>query len=75
VAVTKRFLTQDYMMSQRQETRVDCRDQCFACGILPKLRELRRDTADEAWECPPVSSITERKKRRREGSLSLNVIR
>lgn len=62
VAVTKRFLTQDYLMSQKQETRVDCRHQCFACGILPKLKELRRETAPEAWECPPVSKIADRRK-------------
>ena len=54
VAVTKKFLTQDYLMSQAQETRIDCREQCFACGILPKLKELRRETAPEAWQCPPV---------------------
>jgi radical SAM superfamily enzyme YgiQ (UPF0313 family) len=63
VAVTKRFLTQDYLMSQRQETRIDCRRQCFACGILPKLKDLRRETAAEAWECPPVTRISERKKK------------
>ncbi|MEZ4645064.1 MAG: TIGR03960 family B12-binding radical SAM protein [Chloroflexota bacterium] len=54
VAVTKKFLTQDYLMSQQQETRVDCRHNCFACGILPKLRDLRRETSEDAWECPPV---------------------
>ncbi|MCB8922850.1 MAG: TIGR03960 family B12-binding radical SAM protein [Ardenticatenaceae bacterium] len=54
VAVTKKFLTQDYLMSQQQETRVDCRNHCFACGILPKLRDLRRETEPEAWQCPPV---------------------
>ena len=54
IAVTKKFLTKDYLMSQEQETRVDCRNQCFACGILPKLKELRRETADDAWKCPPV---------------------
>lgn len=54
VAITRKFLTQDYLMSQAQETRIDCRHQCFACGILPKLTDLRRETAPEAWECPPV---------------------
>ncbi|NCF65963.1 MAG: TIGR03960 family B12-binding radical SAM protein [Chloroflexi bacterium] len=54
VAVTKKFLTKDYLMSQQQETRVDCRNQCFACGILPKLKDLRRETPLEAWQCPPV---------------------
>jgi radical SAM family uncharacterized protein len=63
VALTRRFLTEDYLMSQREETRIDCRDQCFACGILPKLKDLRRETAPEAWECPPVSKISDRKRR------------
>jgi hypothetical protein len=63
VAVTRRFLTQDYLMSQEGETRIDCRDQCFACGILPKFKDLRRDTLVEAWECPPVTRIADRKKR------------
>ena len=62
VAVTRRFLTGDYLMSQREETRVDCREQCFACGILPKLKELRRATPVEAWECPPVTRVSARKK-------------
>jgi radical SAM family uncharacterized protein len=72
VAVTRRFLTQDYLMSQRQETRVDCREHCFACGILPKLRDLRRETPPEAWECPPVTAVAERK---RAGVIDLPVIR
>lgn len=54
VAITRKFLTQDYLMSQQQETRVDCRHQCFACGILPKLKDMRRETVESAWECPPV---------------------
>lgn len=63
VAVTRRFLTQDYLMSRQGETRVDCRDQCFACGILPKFKEMRRETPAEAWECPPVTRIADRKQR------------
>lgn len=54
IAITRKFMTQDYLMSQQQETRIDCRHHCFACGILPKLKDLRRETADSAWECPPV---------------------
>lgn len=63
IAVTKKFLTQDYLMSQAQETRVDCRHNCFACGILPKLKDLRRETTDEAWECPPVPTRKHHKPR------------
>ena len=54
VAVKKKFLLEDYLMSQRGETRVDCRDNCFACGILPKFSQVRSQTPAEAWECPPV---------------------
>mgnify|MGYP005841582355 CR=1 FL=1 len=54
VAVRKKFLVEDYLMSQRGQTRVDCRNQCFACGILPKFAQPRSETAPEAWECPPV---------------------
>ena len=62
-AVRKSFLIQDYLMSHRQETRIDCRDQCFACGILPKFTRTRMQTPAEAWECPPVKPISERRKR------------
>jgi radical SAM family uncharacterized protein len=61
VAVTRSFLTKDFLMSQNGQTRIDCRDQCFACGILPKLVDLRRETPVEAWECPPVSKIVDRR--------------
>lgn len=54
IAVTKKFLTKDYLMSLEQETRIDCRHHCFACGILPELKDLRRETPPEAWQCPPV---------------------
>ncbi|MGD2076782.1 MAG: TIGR03960 family B12-binding radical SAM protein [Chloroflexota bacterium] len=73
VAVTRRFLTQDYLMSRQGETRIDCRDQCFACGILPKLKDLRRETPAEAWECPPVSKIADRR-RRQQRSIPLSSV-
>ena len=54
VAVKKQFLTEDYLWSLRGRTRVDCRERCFACGILPRFTQLRMDTTPEAWECPEV---------------------
>jgi hypothetical protein len=54
VAVKKKFLLEDYRMSLVGETRQDCRNQCFACGILPKFRETRMETPAAAWKCPPV---------------------
>ncbi len=62
VAVHRKFLLQDYHMSLKGDTRVDCRDKCFACGILPKFTETRSETPAEAWECPPVRPIPERKR-------------
>ena len=52
--VRKRFLTEDYLWSLQGKTRVDCRRRCFACGILPKFADLRRENPGDAWECPEV---------------------
>ncbi len=54
--VTKQFLVRDYEASLRGETRFDCREQCYACGILKAFREERDGLVAEAWGCPPVRS-------------------
>jgi radical SAM family uncharacterized protein len=54
--VRKQFLTEDYLMSVKGQTRIDCRERCFACGILPKFADLRRDHPGNVWECPEVRS-------------------
>ena len=72
-AVHKKFLKEDYLMSIRRETRVDCRDKCFACGILPKFAKERSTTEEMAWECPPVKPISERR-RARQATIPLNTI-
>lgn len=69
--VKKRFLLEDYLMSQRGETRVDCRGHCFACGILPKFAPLRMATPAEAWQCPPVTPRAQRQRSAQE-KLALN---
>ncbi len=53
-AVSKRFLQTDYRWSEAERTRVDCRHQCFACGILPTFNDLRRAHPGEVWKCPEV---------------------
>jgi len=53
--VRKKFLFDDYLGSQRAETRHDCRESCFACGILPTFAELRRGNPGDVWKCPDVS--------------------
>ncbi|MGB6421471.1 MAG: TIGR03960 family B12-binding radical SAM protein [Anaerolineales bacterium] len=54
--VRKKFLIEDYLWSQSGQTRLDCREQCFACGILPAFADLRRDNPGEFWGCPEVKS-------------------
>jgi radical SAM family uncharacterized protein len=54
--VTKRYLKKDFQMSLQGEVRADCREQCYACGILPNFLELRRQTSQADWKCPEVTS-------------------
>jgi radical SAM family uncharacterized protein len=55
-AVRKNFLFQDFRQSLEGQIRVDCRLNCFACGILPTFANLRRDNPGEEWKCPDVKS-------------------
>lgn len=54
--VRKKFLAEDYLWSKQRKTRVDCRERCFACGILPTFADLRRMHPGEVWQCPEVKS-------------------
>lgn len=60
-AVSKRFLTEDYLWSLQGRTRVDCRERCFACGVLPMYAEMRRMHPGDMWECPEVRSPSRNK--------------
>jgi radical SAM family uncharacterized protein len=53
--VTKKYLARDYEASLRGETRLDCREQCYACGILTAFRDQRAALSAEAWGCPPIN--------------------
>ncbi|HEX8992063.1 MAG TPA: TIGR03960 family B12-binding radical SAM protein [Anaerolineales bacterium] len=55
-AVRKNFLFQDFRQSLEGRIRVDCRLNCFACGILPTFSNLRRENPGEGWKCPDVKS-------------------
>ncbi len=55
-AVRKNFLFQDFRQSLEGQIRVDCRLNCYACGILPTFIDMRRDHPGEAWKCPEVKS-------------------
>jgi hypothetical protein len=54
--VRKKYLADDYRMSLEGATRVDCRERCFACGILPTFADLRRENPGDAWQCPEVKT-------------------
>jgi hypothetical protein len=55
-ALRKNFLFQDFRQSLEGQIRVDCRLNCFACGILPAFSNLRREHPGEGWKCPEVRS-------------------
>jgi radical SAM family uncharacterized protein len=54
--VGKRYLVEDYQMSTQGQTRPDCRDQCYACGVLVRFRQIRAALSDDAWKCPPINA-------------------
>ncbi len=55
-ALRKNFLFQDFRQSLEGKIRVDCRLNCFACGILPTFANARRENPGEIWKCPDVKS-------------------
>ncbi len=55
-AVRKNYLFQDFRMSLEGEIRPDCRQKCYACGILPTFSNQRRENPGEGWKCPDVKS-------------------
>jgi radical SAM family uncharacterized protein len=54
--VRKKYLFEDFQRSLAGEIRADCRERCFACGILPRFAQLRRENPGEYWKCPEVKS-------------------
>jgi radical SAM family uncharacterized protein len=55
-AVRKNYLAEEYQRSLKGETRDDCREQCYRCGILPEFNELRLANPGECWQCPEVTA-------------------
>jgi hypothetical protein len=53
-AVKKSYLLEEYRNSQSGILRGDCRQQCYACGILPTFTGLRRLNRGDYWKCPEV---------------------
>ena len=61
--VRRKFLTEDYLWSLRGQIRVDCRERCFACGVLPTFAELRSMNPGEVWQCPEVKPKSDRNRK------------
>jgi hypothetical protein len=53
-AVRKKVMLQEYHRSQKGETLADCRQDCYACGILPTFSADRREHPGNYWKCPEV---------------------
>ena len=54
--VRKTHLWTEYEKSQQGEYREDCRQQCYACGVLPMFNQLRSEHPGEKWKCPEVKA-------------------
>ncbi len=50
--VRKSFLQRDYKWSLEGKIRPDCRQNCYACGILSDFSELRLTAPNGGWKCP-----------------------
>jgi radical SAM family uncharacterized protein len=53
-AVRRNYLEDEYKRSLKGETRDDCRENCYRCGILPTFDELRLQNPGECWGCPDL---------------------
>jgi len=52
--VSRKYLEKEYQNSLNGTLTDDCRDNCYACGILPAFNTLRRENPGELWLCPEV---------------------
>ncbi|MPM81062.1 hypothetical protein SDC9_128114 [bioreactor metagenome] len=52
--VSRKYLEKEYQKSLDGELTDDCRDNCYACGILPTFNSLRRENPGDLWLCPEV---------------------
>jgi radical SAM family uncharacterized protein len=52
--VRKSYLLEEYQNSLEGTLRADCRQGCYACGILPTFNSLRSQNPGSNWKCPEV---------------------
>ncbi len=54
--VKKSYLLKEYENSLALILRDDCREQCFACGIIQNFGDIRRENPGPVWKCPDVKT-------------------
>ncbi len=52
--VNKSYLFEEYQNSLKLELRSDCREQCYACGIIQTFKDIRQENPGISWKCPEV---------------------
>jgi radical SAM family uncharacterized protein len=55
-AIRKKYLYADYRRSLEGKILADCREGCYACGLLPTFAATRREFPGIYWKCPEVKS-------------------
>jgi radical SAM family uncharacterized protein len=50
--VSRKFLEREYQKALNGETTDDCREHCYACGIIPTFSTLRKEQQGIHWYCP-----------------------
>jgi len=54
IGVNKVFIMEEYQNSLSQITRNDCREQCYACGIIQNFKDVRQINPGKSWLCPEI---------------------
>lgn len=54
--VKKSYLVKEYENSLALILRDDCREQCFACGIIQNFGDIRRENPGPVWKCPEIKN-------------------
>ena len=52
--VSKKFLMEEYQKSLAQTLTGDCREQCYACGIIQNFKDIRKENPGISWKCPEI---------------------
>ncbi|MHB8135292.1 MAG: TIGR03960 family B12-binding radical SAM protein [Anaerolineaceae bacterium] len=53
--INKSYIFEEYQNSLNQKLRNDCREQCYACGIIQNFKDVRQINPGNSWMCPEVT--------------------